>query len=390
MRSLSPAPLSLSLSLSLSLADINNAADQSSHWRAGHRSGRAGSFDLTLPERNSSVDIAKVILIYLVIFGHVVTLSGNIGIFIYAFHMPAFFIITGLLISNKEDAIGLIHKLSKKLIKPYFYFVVLGLLFVSIRVCFVPKEIFDTTFFWQLFYDMTPDKIFMGPGWFLWALFWGRIIFFFIEKYCHRSVKIIMYTILYIFSFNLFSVWNFIIGADFPPLRIDSGMLAAIFIKIGNMLNLIWKKEKTVVLAMTILLAMIFVSSSLSNGLSAVRPRMFNTSILFMLSAISGTLLILIISSFLSKITICNNIITYIAKNTLSMFMFNGIFVACLYYRGIACMENVDFLPAVYYTSLGFVILIACIPVYKSFELFFDNKLLLLSEYVCRRVKSLW
>ena len=43
MRSLPPA----SLSLSLSLADINNAVDQPSRWRAGHRSGRAGSFDLT-------------------------------------------------------------------------------------------------------------------------------------------------------------------------------------------------------------------------------------------------------------------------------------------------------------------------------------------------------
>ena len=44
MRSSPPDPLSLSLSLSL--ADVNNAGDQSSRRRAGHRSGRAKAFGL--------------------------------------------------------------------------------------------------------------------------------------------------------------------------------------------------------------------------------------------------------------------------------------------------------------------------------------------------------
>lgn len=250
--------------------------------------------------RSYPIDIAKVILIYFVLLGHVMTINCTGGILIYAFHMPAFFILSGFLINNELTLFKLIKKLFNNLIKPYFYFVVIGILFILIRNCFTLKDVFDNNFWWQLFYDMAPDKIFMGAGWFLWAMFWGRIFYFLIEAYCNIYIKNILYMLLCILSFNLFFIWNTTLGVDYPPLRIDSGCLATVFIKIGSLIKknetCLFYNNNTKKILIILIVSLVFVASSIANGLTAMRPRMFNNILLYMVASVSGTLVIILIS----------------------------------------------------------------------------------------------
>lgn len=54
-------------------------------------------------QRNSVIDIAKGIGIILVILGHLVSYEDYISSYIFSFHMPLFFFITGYLTKDNSD-----------------------------------------------------------------------------------------------------------------------------------------------------------------------------------------------------------------------------------------------------------------------------------------------
>lgn len=62
------------------------------------------------------IDIAKGIGIILVLIGHI-SLNKKINNFIYSFHMPLFFILSGYLYKNKENYV---KKKTKTILVPYF------------------------------------------------------------------------------------------------------------------------------------------------------------------------------------------------------------------------------------------------------------------------------
>jgi len=84
-----------------------------------------------MPKRDSYFDNAKILLIFLVVFGHFIQsyIDMNLFIsymynFIYTFHMPAFIIISGFFAKGIYEK-GYIWKLTKKLILPYVLFQVI-------------------------------------------------------------------------------------------------------------------------------------------------------------------------------------------------------------------------------------------------------------------------
>jgi len=79
-------------------------------------------------ERNPFFDNAKVLLIFLVVFGHLIQpfIEASVGMntlytWIYTFHMPAFIFLAGFFAKGFEDK-GYIAKLAKKLLIPYVVF----------------------------------------------------------------------------------------------------------------------------------------------------------------------------------------------------------------------------------------------------------------------------
>ena len=76
-----------------------------------------------MPQRINWVDWAKVFAIYLVILGHHISkdVEGESVVknFIYAFHMPFFFFISGYLFKKPESILHLVKKGIKGLIIPY-------------------------------------------------------------------------------------------------------------------------------------------------------------------------------------------------------------------------------------------------------------------------------
>ncbi len=77
--------------------------------------------------RNNSIDIAKGILIFLVVLGHAPEGSAALHKYIYWFHMPAFFIISGLFLRETFCLKEEVKKKALRLLVPYAVFsLVLG------------------------------------------------------------------------------------------------------------------------------------------------------------------------------------------------------------------------------------------------------------------------
>lgn len=110
-------------------------------------------------KRDHYFDNAKFILIFLVVFGHLLqsyihsdSLIANLYILIYTFHMPAFILIAGYFAKGFFEK-GYIGKVFKKLIIPYLIF-----------------QLIYSIFYYFLFNKQMLDLDVLNPHWSLWFL----------------------------------------------------------------------------------------------------------------------------------------------------------------------------------------------------------------------------
>lgn len=75
-----------------------------------------------IKERNEYIDWLKGLLILLVVVGHCWLIDDSIFTFIYKFHMPFYFGISGYLFSNKKVFREFVKTKFKNLIIPYTIF----------------------------------------------------------------------------------------------------------------------------------------------------------------------------------------------------------------------------------------------------------------------------
>lgn len=157
-------------------------------------------------ERIPYIDIAKGILICLLIYGHMVPIGKmemindsvlsviQNSIYLYnAFFMQTFFIITGFCSSFKKEFFSFFLNNLKTLIIP------------SILLCLISSFTINGIIYEKI--DMSPIEglaswLFLGGPWFIISLFWTKIVFWFI---CRLNFKqqIIIITCLYLFGLYL-------------------------------------------------------------------------------------------------------------------------------------------------------------------------------------------
>lgn len=172
-----------------------------------------------MKERDSYIDIVKALGILLVIYNHSdpTFLSG----FVSRFHIPVFFVISGIMMGIKADVIcagskwGFIKKKARTLLLPYFLW---GILDLIVYLRFSP-QIFTNK---QLLYYLlgmrnTKEYYFTGALWFLTALFACQLFFvLFIWKYKSTAAKWISIGIVSIII-ALGNVWKCVL-----PLNLDT------------------------------------------------------------------------------------------------------------------------------------------------------------------------
>src|SRR5258708_11699547 len=134
---------------------------------------------ITSGTRSNNVDIVKGIAITLVVYGHTVqgmihrgwwvgagaTFSND---FIYSFHMPAFFFVSGLFVMSSLAKRGSQHfavDKMKTILYPYLLFAIIG---VTIEPLIGRFKYVTRPFHWNAFLTSVADG---DAGWFLFVLF---------------------------------------------------------------------------------------------------------------------------------------------------------------------------------------------------------------------------
>lgn len=266
--------------------------------------------------RISYFDTAKGILIILVIIGHCIQKSGlesstTLAFYpavitlriICSFHMPAFFILSGILFNtDKWCAISItnfIKKRSYQLLVPYFFFEVCGYIWY--------KTLYGDAFpnIGRAFLNTLLIQCNVGACWFLPTLFISEIILYICCKYGNKIVNSLIAVV---------SLFSFVIAPNnVYVIAICRCLVGYTFLFIGfsfkKNLKLLLEKRRFILVSAIILLGI-----NLIQHKTELYSGIIGNPILYVIGALAGTIFILHISKLLD----CA-ILQYIGQNTLQI-----------------------------------------------------------------------
>lgn len=263
--------------------------------------------------RISYFDTAKAILILLVILGHVLIVLNPgydrryltvIQAFIYSFHMPAFFIIHGILFNNEKWKKALVKEFICRrlytMIVPYVFFEIVGMLW---KAFFVKQDLRTGL------YNMLTIRCNVGADWFLPALFMGSLLYLIYVKHPNRVYGIVSTVFSFVFPM-------FMAGNQFT-IVIGRGILAYGFIMIGHAgknFFMSGSTEKVFSMLAAVCVTGIVAIIGLKWAGNDFYGCVVGNPVTFAAGGIAGTCLILGISRYLHS-----NFIAYIGRHTLTI-----------------------------------------------------------------------
>lgn len=264
--------------------------------------------------RNKQIDVLKGIGAILVVIGHLVPYEGHLKIIIYAFHMPLFFFLSGLVFSTKKNFKEYFIKNLKTLILPYFIFNIISLLFnidMITKDNFSVLQIFDNIFYYNC------SIAWNSSLWFFIVLFFTKILFYIFAKICNNSEKkLAIITVLILGIGITININNIFIpfGMAIVPFAFTFFYMGYLYKKI-NILEKIKLDKK--ILPFTILFCIIFIISSLYNKRVNMSTNIYGNYFLYFLNALIGIYICIIFSKIVQNSKILN------IYASLSMLMFS-------------------------------------------------------------------
>lgn len=186
-------------------------------------------------KRDYAVDIAKAIGILLMILGHCQGIPWLLRNFIFSFHMPLFFIFSGYFYKTPQNMNEMVKKNARHLVVPYL-FTSLGIIIVYLLMhnyAMAGKSIIGTMMSnggWpsEKYGSSLP---YIGPIWFLLALFWCKIFYVYVNKYSGKC----LFTSFIISTIALL-IGKYIVNL---PFGILTGFCGLVFYSMGGY----WKKS---------------------------------------------------------------------------------------------------------------------------------------------------
>lgn len=269
------------------------------------------------------LDQLRAIAFLFVIIGHVAN-PEEFNIWIYSFHMPLFFMISGMTF-NREKIVNmpitsLAAKLARGYIVPYFWlnFLMFPLWYIVFKVIVHVKTTVGTT----MLGIITGSDEFNMPSnalWFLTALFCAEMIFALLLKFTKGNEAVLFLCVA------LCGLVAFLNSGVYSYFRFATGLTGIVYMYIGNCL-MRWykssplptrKKDAKTVFAM---LGIALLSggagwwlSTINGRISMVANKYGRSIIWFYLAAVTTSIAIILIVMLLPKM----KVITLIGQNTL-------------------------------------------------------------------------
>lgn len=251
-----------------------------------------------MKERIEYYDVAKGILILLVVLGHVFE-TGIINQYIYSFHMPAFFIISGIIqnyssVLKKPLKDAIIRKIYT-LIVPFLFFELIGVLFNIARFG-VTLNIFGYAS------NTLSLRCNNGPDWFIWALFVDEILFLLIHHFLKN--KYIIWAAS--FGIGLFMIINY------KFYLFGSTGVGFLFLTFGYYAIKLFNQKRNIIIV--VVAGAVSIITCALNGKVDLGPWQFGFVPYYIISALAGTILVIEISKYIHS-----KWLTYYGRNTLTV-----------------------------------------------------------------------
>ena len=276
------------------------------------------------------IDIAKGIGIILVIAGHCFCLGYSYPL--YAFHMPLFFFLSGLLFKDKNEGfVDFFKSKTNSLMRPW-----LIILFISFLVCLaIPQwrnEITLTAVLSDLYTANT--NVFQNSSlWYLVCFYFMLIIFYFVSKIKRTAVSAIIFIII---AIGLLWIKEMLNLSNLPfqrlPFKIDSALIALVFFYVAYLYKdkiLSFMKGKANLL-LVVFIVVVTAILSVYNGGANINALIFGKiRLLYYPVALLGIASVCLLSQWISSSNAkkVKFIISFFGRNSLIIFGFQGLLI---------------------------------------------------------------
>lgn len=301
--------------------------------------------------RNPALDVSKGLGILCIILSHVTTDGENLRYFLFAFHVPLFFLLSGYFF--KAD----IKKVRYRIIKYLLLYIILSMLDIVILYFFNP-QLLNVKIVVEGFLGLDSQMIFNSPKWFLLTLLGVQIIAVFVLKL--TRVKQVAWIIF-------FGVIGYVLRY---PRRgcLCACFVAMIFFYSGYILKetkglqtfMSFFSDK-IKLFLAIFMFIIVWKLGKYNGMVSVQKLIYGHYILFYINAYIGIFSVL----FLGVVLAGSRVLKFLGKNTFLIFLTHYYLV-----RGV----GPKIFPNLYNCFIGEIILVIAtviiyLPVIKAYTL---------------------
>ena len=335
---------------------------------------KEGLIKNTATPRIEFLDFVKGIAIICVIMGHSGQTTSLHNLFVFSFHMPIFFIISGFLLAESKSitlSLGeMAYKKVRRLILPYLvtgliiflvqlvielYKVITTFYSFNYNIIFSIKHSIDYSYpfilnngkqyLLDLCYGTGKEVILwqavikpMGILWFLPSLFSAYIIFYFFLKLFERYSIAIQSAIIIILTFAGYMIGQYI----FLPWSIDISLVSQIFMFSGYLMRKYMIFEKKAPIWLLIAAAGLWLLDLYMGGIY-MNERVYNNLAVSTIGAIAVSYLLIKLSYYLSNTTsFYYKAISYIGKQALVILCFSLIdtlaFTPLIMYYALVCL----------------------------------------------------
>ena len=293
------------------------------------------------------IDVFRGLLMLLVVLGHSIGNTDDImNKVILSFHMPAFFMLSGMCFHPKTsnyNSLLLLKKKSKGLLWPYITFSLISVLLYWLLLAGTSKDKGVTvaeTLIGILWNDGQYGTIVTGGFWFIYDLIWITIIHV-LAKNINRNIQIALATISFV-SLYLYKA-DFYFSVEI--MRISAGYM---FFLLGDLLvaNKAEEKIEKMIRGEYLLLSIIFMAitivTCLNNDSILMYANRYGCILLFLLSSLCGSASIYLLSRYIAT----NDFIEFVGRNTipiLQMHFFVLMITHVLWHKVAPHANNMEF-----------------------------------------------